>query len=108
MRAIVETAVLAGLGKFREVVAQGLQSQVPQTELANAGRVDEIRAAAEVVKGRGGGGVAAGSSVVQLAGGDVETFVERVEGGRLADAAVADQRARFSFHDRAQAGDAFA
>src|SRR4051795_3668698 len=108
MRAIVETAVLAGLGKFREVIAQRLQSQVPQTELANAGRVDEVRAAAEVVKRGGGGGVAAGASFVQLARGDVETFVERVEDRRLADAAVADQRARFSFHHGAQAGDAFA
>src|SRR3954451_21240904 len=108
MRAIVEAAVLDGLGKFREVVAQRLQRQVPQTELANAGRVDEVRAAAEVMKGGGGGGVPAGASFVQLAGGDVETFVERVEDRRLADAAVADQRARFSFHDRAQAGDAFA
>src|SRR3954449_1675881 len=108
MRAIVETAVLAGLRKFRKVVAQRLQREVPQTELANAGRVDEIRAAAEVVKRGGGGGVAAGASFMQLAGGDIETFVERVEDRRLADAAVADQRARFSFHYTAQFGDPFA
>src|SRR5438270_930907 len=50
MRAIVETAVLARFGKFREVVAQRFQRQVPQTELANARRVDQIGAAAEVVK----------------------------------------------------------
>src|SRR3954451_12419857 len=102
MGAVVETAVLARLGKFREVVAQRLQRQVPQAELANAGRVDQIRAAAEVVKGGGGSGVAAGASFVQLARGDIETFVERVEDRRLPHAAVADQRARFSFHDRAQ------
>ena len=71
MRAVVEAAVLARLGEFGEVVAQRLRRQVPETELADAGRVDEIRAAAEVVEGGGGGGVAAGAAFVQLAGGDV-------------------------------------
>src|SRR5437588_4582467 len=106
MRAIVETAVLARFGKFREVVAQRFQRQVPQTELADAGRVDQIGAAAEVVKGGGGGGVAAGGAFVQLAGGDVEALIERIQDRRLADAAMADQRAGFAFDESAQFGDA--
>src|SRR5437764_5611821 len=108
MRAIVEAAVLARLRKFREVVAERLERQVPETELANAGRVDEVCAAAEVVKGGGGGRVAARAAFVQLAGGDVETLIERIQDRRLTDAAVSDQRTRFSFHERAKAGDPFA
>src|SRR5205807_4591802 len=36
MRAVVEAAVLAGFRKFRKVIAQRFQRQVPEAELADA------------------------------------------------------------------------
>src|SRR6185436_1595129 len=50
VRAVRETAQLGRLVEFRKVIAQRRAIQIPQPELANPRRIDQIRPAAEVVE----------------------------------------------------------
>src|SRR5438552_4747099 len=105
--AVVEAAPFRRLLEFGKGLAQRLGRDVPQAELANAGRIDHIRLAAEIEQSGSAGGVAAGAPLlVHIGGGELQASIERIENRRLADAAVADERARFALDQRSQCVDA--
>src|SRR5450631_1014375 len=92
--AVVEFAPHGRFLELREIVAKRLAVEVPEAELADAGRVDEIGAVAEVKQRRRRRRMASGSAPMQRVRGDLQPRVERVEDRRLSDAAVPDERRR--------------
>ncbi len=82
MRAVVEAALLGRLVELREVVAQRFAVETPQPEFADARRIDDVRTAAEVVKGGRSGRVASRAALrLQPACRDLQALVERVQDG---------------------------
>src|SRR5258708_575330 len=103
VRAVIEAAELRRRQELREVVAERITIEIPEPELADAGRVDDERTPAEVVERGGRRRVAARTAFgVQAAGGDLQALIEGIEDGRLPDPAVADQRAGLSLQEVAQ------
>src|SRR5712692_2802835 len=98
MRAIGEAAGFRWLLELREVVAQRVAVQVPESELADAGRVDDVRSRAEVMERRRARGMPARTAAMQRVGGELQPLVECVEDRRLAYAAVADERGHPPLH----------
>src|SRR5712691_7228850 len=96
VRAVIKAAELRRLLELRKVIAQGLAIEIPEAELADARRIDEIGAVAEVVERGRRRLVPAAAALVHFSGGELQTGVEAVENGRFADAAVTDQRGRLA------------
>src|SRR5439155_5809994 len=107
MRAVVEAAPLRRLGELGEVIAQRLRLQIPQAELADSRRVDQIRSLAKIVERRCGGRGTSGSAFVYVGNGEPEAAIERVENRRLADSAVAHESARLPLHGHAKCAETF-